>query len=43
MKNLKKSKVKKAIEILKVNELLKIRGGEQPDTGAPTLRDNDFD
>ncbi|NOQ24892.1 MAG: hypothetical protein GQ564_05965 [Bacteroidales bacterium] len=45
MKNVKKSKVrneKKVIEILKLNELLKIRGGETPDTGAPTQRDNEI-
>ena len=46
MKTLKISKVRNAnnvIEILNLNELLKIKGGDQPDTGAPTQRDIDFD
>ena len=45
MKTLKKSKeknVKKVIGILNLNELLHIRGGDQPDSGVPTQRDNEI-
>ena len=42
MKTLKKRKVKKVVKgfrILKVKELLQIRGGE----GTPTTKDNEID